>query len=81
MIYFGLHWREQLRVSPGIELTHEQQLELKKLARSKRTSVRLVQRAQIVLLAAQGVQNKDIAEQLGIGRVQVARWRQRYLTH
>ncbi|EQD31591.1 Integrase catalytic region, partial [mine drainage metagenome] len=50
-----------------------------KLARSKRTSVRLAQRAQIVLLAAQGLQNKDIAEQLGIGRVQVGRWRERYL--
>ena len=32
-----------------------------------------------MLLAAQGLQNKDIAEQLGIGRVQVARWRERYL--
>jgi transposase len=50
-----------------------------RLSRSKRTSVRLAQRAQIVLLAAQGFQNKDIAEQLGIGRVQVARWRERYL--
>ena len=39
----------------------------------------MTQRAQIVLLAAQGLQNKDIAEQLGIGRVQVARWRERYL--
>jgi len=46
---------------------------LPRLARSKRTSVRVAQRAQIVLLAAQGLQNKDIAEQLGIGRVQVAR--------
>ena len=32
-------------------------------------------RARIVLLAAQGPQNEDIAELLGIGRVQVARWR------
>ncbi|HSI47072.1 MAG TPA: helix-turn-helix domain-containing protein [Ideonella sp.] len=48
-------------------------------ARSKLTSVRLAQRARIVLLAAQGLRNKDIAEQLGIGRVQVARWRERYL--
>jgi transposase len=39
----------------------------------------LAQRAQIVLLARQGLQNKDITEPLGIGRVQVARWRQRYL--
>jgi len=68
-----------MRVAPAIELTKEQQDELMKLARSKRTSVRLAQRAQIVLLAAQGLQNKAIAEQLGIGRVQVARWRERYL--
>jgi len=77
-LYFGLHWREQVRVAPAIELTDEQESELSRLARSKRTSVRLAQRARIVLLAALGLQNKDIAEQLGIGRVQVARWRERY---
>ena len=76
---FGLYWREELRVAPGIELTDEQHSELARLARSKRTSVRLAQRAHIVLLAAQGLQNKEIAKQLGIGRVQVARWRERYL--
>ena len=79
MVYFGLHWSEKLRVAPAILLTNEQESELTRLARSKRTSVRLAQRAHIVLLAAQGLQNKDIAEQLGIGRVQVARWRERYL--
>lgn len=67
-----------MRVAPAIELTQEQAVELNKLVRSRCTSVRLAQRAQIVLLAAQGLQNKDIAGQLGIGRVQVARWRQRY---
>ena len=36
-------------------------------------------RARIVLLAAQGLQNKDIAQALGVGRVQVARWRGRYV--
>jgi len=79
MLYFGLHWSEQVRVAPAMVLTAEQERELTRLARSKRTSVRLAQRARIVLLAAQGLQNKDIAEQLGIGRVQVARWRERYL--
>ena len=78
MFYFGFHWSEKLRVAQTIELTNEQRSELTRLARSKLASVRLAQRAQIVLLAAQGLQNKDIAEQLGIGRVQVARWRQRY---
>lgn len=79
MFYFGFHWSEKLRVAQTIELTNEQKSELTRLARSKLVSVRLAQRAQIVLLAAQGLQNKDIAGQLGIGRVQVARWRHRYL--
>jgi transposase len=78
MLYFGLPWSEQVRVAPMIVLSGEEEAELTKLARSKRTSVRLAQRARIVLLAAQGMQNKDIADQLGIGRVQVGRWRDRY---
>jgi transposase len=59
-------------------LTDEERAELTRLARSKLTSVRLVQRARIVLLAAEAMQNKDIAEQVGVGRVQVSRWRERY---
>ena len=78
MLYY-VHWSEQLRVAPTIELTSEQEEELTRLVRSKRTSVRLAERARIVLLAAQGLQNKVIAERLGIGRIQVARWRERYL--
>ena len=50
-----------MRVAPEIELTPEEQSELMKLARSERTSVRLAQRARIVLLAPEGMQNKDIA--------------------
>ena len=68
-----------MRVAPEIVLTDEQEVELTRLSRSGRTSVRLAQRAGIVLLAAQGLQNKEIAQQLGVGRVQVARWRERWL--
>jgi transposase len=60
-------------------LSKEQEAQLKQLVRSKLTSVRLSQRAQIVLLAAQGLQNKAIGERLGVGRVQVSRWRERYI--
>jgi transposase len=67
-----------MRVAPTITLTDDERLQLKKLARSKRTSVRLAQRAQIVLLAEQGKQTIAIAAELGIGRLQVARWRERY---
>ena len=59
-----------MRVAPEIVLTNEERAELSKLVRSKLTSVRLAQRARIVLLAAKGRQSKDIAAALGIGRVQ-----------
>lgn len=68
-----------MRVAPEIVLTDEQEVGLTRLSRSGRTSVRLAQRAGIVLLAAQGLHNKEIAQQLGVGRVQVARWRERWL--
>ena len=68
-----------MRVAPQIVLTPEQQAELTQLLRSGLTSLRLVQRVRIVLLAAQGRENKDIAQEVGVGRVAVARWRQRYL--
>ena len=67
-----------MRVAPEIILTSQERAELTKLSRSKLTSVRLAQRARIVLLAAQGMKSQDIAQQLGVGRVQVSRWRERY---
>ena len=67
-----------MRIAPEIVLTNEERAELTKLVRSKLTSVRLAQRARIVLLAAKGRQSKDIATELEIGRVQVSRWRERY---
>jgi len=67
-----------MRVAVEIVLTKEQRKDLTKLVRSRLTSVRLVQRARIVLLAADGWRNKDIAKELGVGRVQVSRWRDRY---
>ena len=78
MLCCAVNWRERLRVAAAIDLTDEQERELTKLARSNTASVRLAQRARIVLLAAQGLQNKDIADALGVGRVQVGRWRERY---
>ncbi|MEJ8826638.1 IS630 family transposase [Variovorax humicola] len=68
-----------MRVAPEIVLTDEERGELTRLARSKLTSVRLALRARIVLLASQGRQNKEIAAQVGVGRVQASRWRERYL--
>lgn len=67
-----------MRHAPVISLDAEARAMLSRLARSKTTSVRLARRAQIVLLAADGLENEAIAEQLGLGRVQVGRWRSRY---
>jgi len=67
-----------MRVAPTIVLTAEQKKELTKLSRSNTTSVRLARRAKIVLLASSGYDNTQIAEELGVGRVQVGRWRERY---
>jgi len=68
-----------VRVAPGIELSQEEAAELTRLVRSKLSSVRLVERARIVLLAAQGMQNLQIAQELGIDRITAGRWRQRYI--
>lgn len=66
-----------MRVATEIILTIDERSELLRLIRSRLTSVRLEQSAGIALLAADGYQNKDIAQILSIGRVQVSRWRQR----
>ena len=67
-----------MRVATKIVLNEEEQAVLEKIVRSKLSSVRLAQRAQIVLLANEGKQNKEIAQELEVGRVQVSRWRSRY---
>lgn len=62
-------------VAPKIVLSEEERGELTRLSRSRLASVRLVQRAQILLLVADGMRNAEMADLLGIGRVQVSRWR------
>ena len=68
-----------MRVAATIELNESERRELTRLARSKTASVHLARRAQMVLLVAQGLHNDAIARRLGVGRVQVGRWRSRYL--
>jgi transposase len=70
-----------MRVAPKIELTAQQQKQLTELSRGQKVAVRLAQRAKLVLMAAQGTQNQEIAKQLGISRFKVARWRGRFTRH
>ena len=67
-----------MRKASVIKLSGEQRQILQRWVRSNTVSVRLARRANIVLLAADGLDNKAIAGQLGIGRVQVGRWRERF---
>jgi transposase len=67
-----------MRVAPKIMLTGEEEKTLTRLSRSNTTSVRLARRAQIILLAATGLDNRAIAAELGVGRIQVGRWRERF---
>ncbi len=67
-----------MRVAPQILLSDEDRADLQALVAAGATNPRLALRARIILLAAEGIQNKAIAAHLGVGRVQVARWRDRY---
>ncbi len=67
-----------MRKAPEISLSPEEARQLDRLSRSNTVTVREARRASIVLLAAQGKTNEEIAEELGVGRVQVGRWRARY---
>jgi transposase len=68
-----------LRVAEQIALTDEQVLRLRAYGRGRKVERRLAERANIILLAAEGLENLDIAARLSIGRHTVARWRKRFL--
>jgi transposase len=67
-----------MRVAPRIELTQDERETLTKWSRGRSTQVRRAQRAKIVLLAAEGRENQDIAAELGVTRRTVGRWRTRF---
>lgn len=68
-----------MRVARPIELSSEQKEALEQCARARSLPIRLVERARIVLMAAAGKQDKEIAAELGMTAHKVARWRSRYL--
>jgi transposase len=67
-----------MRVAPKIMVTDEQRKILEGWARGHRTSVRLMQRAKIVLLAAGGRENWQIAADLRMDPGKIGRWRKRF---
>ncbi len=63
-----------MRIASTIELNRELRTKLLRVAHSQTASVRLAKRCAIVLLADDGYARLTIADMLGIGRIQVARW-------
>jgi transposase len=70
-----------MRTAPSITLDDDQRKTLQRWTRGRSTPMRLVLRAKIVLLAAKGNQNKEIAAELGTERTIVGRWRTRFAEH
>lgn len=66
------------RVAPAILLTEAQLLELQRCVRASTSSRAQVTRAQVILLAAQGHPNDEIAAALEIPPQTVGKWRRRF---
>ena len=68
-----------MRIASQVVLTIDQRTKLETFARGRRMPARLVLRAKIVLLAAGGKQDIEIARLLSIVPRTAARWRSRFL--
>ena len=69
-----------MRIAPSVELSPDQRAALEQWARGRSLPARVVERARIVLRAAAGQQDKEIAQDLGVTPKKVSRWRKRFLT-
>src|SRR5665648_1142459 len=70
----------QMNISEHIILDPQEQATIRLWAHGKSFPLRLVQRAQIIQMAADGIFSHDIACRLGISRPTVQLWRQRFLS-
>jgi len=64
-----------------IELSDDERAQLEAWARRPTSAQALAQRSRIVLAAAQGAKNIEIAQRLGVGRPMVTKWRNRFGEH
>jgi len=67
-----------MRTAITIKLDASDRATLKRLKRGRRVSVRLAERAAIVLHAADGLENQEIGALMEISRQKAGRWRARY---
>jgi transposase len=64
-----------------VELSADERAQLESWTRRRTSAQALALRSRIVLLAAQGLSNVEVARELGIQRNTVAKWRSRFLEH
>ena len=60
-------------------ITDEERSELRGWARRPKTAQAIAMRARIILLCAEEQSNQDVADDLGVNRVTVGKWRKRFL--
>ena len=68
-----------MRVAPPVVLDDQQRRTLEQWARSRSLPIRQVQRARIILMAADGKQDLEIAAAVNVSNQKAARWRKRFL--
>jgi hypothetical protein len=66
------------RVAARIDLTEAERKELERRERAHSTAYRDRQRAQVILLASRGLENRQIARKLKLSRMAVGKWRERF---
>lgn len=64
-----------------IKLSEDERLQLESWSRRRLSAQALATRSRIVLLAAEGLNNTQITERLGVSRPTVTRWRTRFSEH
>ena len=68
-----------MNIGERIIFTPKEEATINRWSQGKSFPLRLIQRAQIIQLAAQGIFNHDIAKRLDISRPTVQLWRERFL--
>jgi transposase/transposase-like protein len=67
-----------MRIAPAIALNNDDLTTLQRWSRGRSTQARLVLRAKVILAAAEGRANDEIAQELGTDAGLVGRWRRRF---
>src|SRR6516165_5246465 len=74
-------WRAMMAVKGAgrrVDVSAEDRRELERIVRASSSEVRMVERARIVLCAAEGKTDEEIAGEVGCSLPTVVKWRGRY---